>query len=358
MSKTPIAIYRLPLLFIGLLTMAIGVLAGLMRIGWVIPLISENFPVLHGPFMICGFLGTVIGLERAVASEHRWSYLVPILTATAMLAIFAVLPLSVAKWMFFIAAAILSVHYLFVLKRFPSLHLGVMSAGAFLWMIGNLFWLLNFAYGNVVLWWSGFLVMTIAGERLELSRILQISRESKFWFVLIQIVFTLGILMATFEFFIGARIAALAMLLMAVWLMRFDLAFKSVKQKDLTRFIALALIAGFVWLGIGGIIGMFYGNATSGPLYDSFLHAVFLGFVFSMIFGHAPIIFPAILNVQMNYTSRFYIHLALLHLSLILRVAGDLGGWLEGRQWGAMLNGIAIAIFILNTVTSIRKKPA
>jgi hypothetical protein len=90
-------------------------------------------------------------------------------------------------------------------------------------------------------------------------------------------------------------------------------------------------------------------------LYDALLHAVFVGFVMSMIFGHAPIIFPAILGVPINFQPAFYIQLALLHLSLALRIVSDLAGWSAGRQWGGLLNEVAILLFLAMTVISVRK---
>lgn len=41
-----------------------------------------------------------------------------------------------------------------------------------------------------------------------------------------------------------------------------------------------------------------------------------------MVFGHAAIIFPAVLKVKIPYHPAFYVPLALLHASLALRVAG------------------------------------
>jgi hypothetical protein len=78
------------------------------------------------------------------------------------------------------------------------------------------------------------------------------------------------------------------------------------------------------------------------------LHAIFLGLVFSMIFGHGPIIFPAVLGVRVAYRPAFYAHLVLLHASLLLRVAGDLGPWQVARAWGGLLNGVAIVTFLAN----------
>jgi hypothetical protein len=84
------------------------------------------------------------------------------------------------------------------------------------------------------------------------------------------------------------------------------------------------------------------------------LHAIFVGFVLSMIFGHAPIVFPAVLWVPLAYHRTFYVPLVLLHLSLLLRVGSDLTGWWAGRQWGGLLNAVAILLFLVNTARTIR----
>jgi hypothetical protein len=44
----------------------------------------------------------------------------------------------------------------------------------------------------------------------------------------------------------------------------------------------------------------------------------------------------------------------LLHLSLILRVAGDLIPWYEARLWGGMLNVLVLLFFLANTALAVR----
>jgi hypothetical protein len=85
------------------------------------------------------------------------------------------------------------------------------------------------------------------------------------------------------------------------------------------------------------------------------LHAVFVGFVISMIFGHAPIIFPAILGVPINFQPAFYVHLVLLHVSLALRVFADYANLHSLRMWGGLLNEVAILLFIGMTAYSVRQ---
>ncbi|MEO8257665.1 MAG: hypothetical protein ABI868_10010 [Acidobacteriota bacterium] len=72
---------RVPLLVVGLLSMACGMWLGLVRLGWNLPLPWQDQLIAHGPLIVCGFLGTLISLERAVGLGSRWGYAAPILVA-------------------------------------------------------------------------------------------------------------------------------------------------------------------------------------------------------------------------------------------------------------------------------------
>src|ERR1041385_1710602 len=85
-------ILRFVLIVSALFALLAAMWAGLIRIGWVLPPLDLNLPMLHGPLMINGFLGLVVGLERAVALsspgvQHRtsWPYLSPICVSVGTL---------------------------------------------------------------------------------------------------------------------------------------------------------------------------------------------------------------------------------------------------------------------------------
>lgn len=82
-----------------------------------------------------------------------------------------------------------------------------------------------------------------------------------------------------------------------------------------------------------------------------------MGFVFSMVFAHAPIIWPSVLGGEIRFSPRFYGHLVLLHLSLLVRVAADLAAWEPGRRWAVLVNTAAVLLFLLNTVRTARSGP-
>ena len=60
----------------GALAMAVGLWTGLVRLGVALP--GAGLSELHGALMICGFLGTVISLERAVALAHIPAKWIPV----------------------------------------------------------------------------------------------------------------------------------------------------------------------------------------------------------------------------------------------------------------------------------------
>ena len=66
---------------------------------------------------------------------------------------------------------------------------------ALLWLVGNTCWLVGWPVPQVVPWWSGFLVLTIAGERLELSRLLRLSVLHHVLFLLAVSVLLAGLLL-------------------------------------------------------------------------------------------------------------------------------------------------------------------
>lgn len=331
-----------------------AVWGGLLKLGWALPAIVPPAIPGHGPLMISGFLGTVIGIERAVALGRRWTYIGPVLTGIGGLSLIlggeGLLPVALMT----LGSLCLVVVFGFLLKAETTLHTAVMSAAAVIWFTGNTLWLLGASLPSFLPFWLGFLILTIAGERLELSRLLFLSGTVRALFLATAALFTLGLMIAAGGLIdLGWQVMGAGMLAMAAWLLKFDIARRTVKMEGLTRFIALCLLSGYAWLGYAGLLSLIYGFEPGG-MYDVILHSVFLGFVFAMIFGHAPVIFPAVLGVQMEFSKRFYIHLSLLHLSLLIRVAGGLMEYAPLRQWGGMLNGITLLLFIANTVLAVR----
>jgi len=341
----------IPFIALAILALLFALWAGLIRMGWALP----TFPTLsvaHGPLMVSGFLGVLIPLERAVAIRQKWMFAVP---AAAGLGWISLLFAPFIGGLLMTLASLGTLMILGVMvRREPHPHTITMFVGALAWVAGNFLWMLGFPIFQIVYLWIAFLVLTIGGERLELSRVLRPAPGQLCIFGVIAAALSVGAILSVFHLNWGARLSGLSLLALSFWFLKNDLAMRTIHHSNpLTRYIAFCLFAGFLWLGVGGMLLLYFGGLYAGPYYDAALHAVFVGFVISMIFGHAPIIFPAILGVPITYHPAFYVQLILLHLSLLIRLLGDLTNQLDIRRWGGFLNEIAILLFLAMTIYSI-----
>ena len=344
----------LPFIALSIFALLLGLWAGLLRLSWTLP-VFPRLALAHGPLMVAGFLGVLIPLERAVAIRQKWMFVVPILAGLGWISLF---------FSSFLGGVLITLSslgtlaiLLVMVRREPRIHTISMAFGVLAWVIGNFLWLSGLPIFQVVYWWMAFLVLTIGGERLELSRVLRPRPAQIRIFSLIVVVLLAGVILSVFNLDWGARLSGFGLLCLSLWFIKNDLARRNLRHANpLTRYIAICLFSGFLWLGVGGLLHLIFGATYAGPFYDAELHTIFVGFVISMIFGHAPIIFPAILGVPIIFYAAFYIHLSLLHFSLLLRVTGDLTLQGEMRQWGGLLNEVAILIFLGLTVYSILGK--
>ncbi len=342
-----------PIMAIGMLVLIFGIWAGLLRLSWALPIVQPALPAAHGALMVSGFLGTFISLERAFALRYRWCYAAPLLTGIGALGV--IFGSGIGPVLMTLGSLGLVMMFVVILRFQLTLPASLMGLGALSLFVGNGVWLASMGMKDAVPWWAGFLVLTIAGERLELAQLLHISKPKIAAFLVAIFLFILGIFLTLVDYGSGMRAAGAGMLALAVWLLRYDVAKSTVKGAGLTRFTGICLVSSYFWLGVGGVVWLVYGGATGGPYYDAMLHAIFLGFVFSMIFGHAPLIFPVLFGLKMPFSRAFYIHFAFLHASLAMRVAGGMAGLFPLMRLGGLLNAVALTLFLANTMRSIWK---
>lgn len=347
---------RLLLVLPAVAALVCGVLSGLARLGLPMPDTITRLIGVHGALMVGGFFGTVIALERAVALGNRWPYVAPLLSGIAAVAMIAGAPTLWAAWLLCFAALIMSAACASVWLRQPVAHHAVLTIAALLWLAGNLVWAIDGRVTLAVPLWAAYLLLTIAGERLELSRFMPTPPIARVAFAIIVIALTTGALGTVVFEDAGLRLFAAALLALAIWLLRFDIARHTITVGGLTRYMAACLLSGYVWLGIAAIFGMTGAFLTGATLRDAALHALLLGFVLSMVFGHAPIILPAVTTLQVQWHKGFYLPLALLHLSLAVRVVAGLTEWFVVRQYAAIANAVALTLFMLLVVASLRRR--
>jgi len=243
--------------------------------------------------------------------------------------------------------------YGLILGRHFSLHTAVMALGSLSWLYGNLLWILDFPTEKLLIPWMIFACLTIAGERLELSRLKNLTVWSRVSIIFIAIIILTANAVILANSFIGITVLSIGLLLLTIWLLSNDIAFNTVRRKGLPRFTAFCLIAGYFWLAVAGGIGLL--DALPGVHFakDAFIHSFFLGFVFMMIMGHAPIIFSAVVGLSIQFKRSFYLHFLLLNFSLSLRILGDLAHWSIGVRWGGLLNAASIILFLTSTGSAV-----
>lgn len=333
---------RLLLLLPGLAALAGGLAGGLVRIGWPWLLPVPAAVAWHGPLMLSGLFVVVIGLERAVAVGHRWAFAAPLAAGAGTGLLLAGLPVAGFAG-YALGSAVLLLATLAAARRQPEAFLGVLVLGAAAGLLGNVQLALGAPVPQALLPLLGFLVLTVAGERLELSRYVPRPRVAAPLFVLVLALLLAALVLPPPW---GARLFGAGLLALAGWLLAWDLARRSVRQPGLTRFVAVALLAGYGQLLVAGALLLGFGLRPGHASHDAALHALGLGFVFSMVLGHAPLIAPALLRIRPVFSPLLYAPLALLHASLLLRDAALLLGAADWRRAAGLGSALALAGFL------------
>ncbi len=117
-----------------------GIWAGLLRIGWAWPSWSAALAAAHGPLMVSAFLGTVIGLERAIALNRRAAYLAPLLTGLGGLVLLLGLSWTWGGRLLLLGSVGLVVLFAVIVRRHAAVYTVTMAAGAVAWLVGNGLW--------------------------------------------------------------------------------------------------------------------------------------------------------------------------------------------------------------------------
>jgi hypothetical protein len=343
-NKTPTYILVGLLIFAaaGLLT---GLYSGLVRLGLLTSTELSISPMAHGPLMINGFLGTLIGLERAAALEKKWAYGAPVFMAASTVLMLGGLSIP-GNWALIIGSVGLTfvMGYLYYLQ--PKIYHLIMALGAVSLLVGNILFTVGYPIHQLVAWWAAFPMLTIFGERLELNRIMRPPKRAQYIFTGLILGWIMALVITYLDRTIGWSLASLLLIGIAGWLIQYDVARKTIKSVEWTKYSAICLLTGYGWLILAGLFGLWYGFPTAGPIYDGLLHMLFVGFVFSMIFAHASVIIPSLSGKLVSWHPYFYFPLMLLHVFLTVRIIGDMMLVPAIRIVGSYGNVAAIILFL------------
>ena len=321
------------------------------------PVMSTRLSEWHGPLMVLGFVGTVICLERAVALGHRLAYLVPAVSGLGVIVLLAPLPFDSARAglaLLTLAQLGLLTIYVPLWRRSHDDAVVIQGAGAFC-AAGAAALLTTGAHvSQIVGWLACYMILTICGERLELSR-LTMARNRALSALCLAVVAAL--LVSVVSPAIGWRVLGVVLIGLAVWLCRHDVARGGLRRGGQAAYIGTLLMIGYLWLATAGIVCTIQRPPTSRNGYDAVVHSLFLGFTMGMILGHAPIILPAVLQVRLEWTTWFWLPAFLLEASLLVRIGiGDGLDRSAAVQAGGTVNVLSLLTLVAVIATHIQPR--
>ena len=348
----PVVWHRFVFLAFAGVSVLTGLTAALALLGYLVGPRAATLGADHGPLMIFGFVGGAIGLERTVAVRTRWTWAGPVCSALGVVTLLAGLPVAVPALLFTGIFLLLGLVYATVHRRQATAAVIAQAAGVIGAVSATLLW--GFGDGGFAAAMPPavvFVVATIIGERLELARIpVTAGNPEPLITGLVLALAAAGILFVAAPE-VGHPLMGLLLVAVAVVTARVDVARRLLRAPGLPRFSAVCMLAGYLWLGLAGLLWVAFPRATTGFLYDAAVHAVFLGFVISMIFAHAPIILTAVIRRPLPYHPVMYVPVALLHGGLALRLLGDAREAVPLWQAGGVINVLAVLTFLLTGVT-------
>ncbi|MFC4871448.1 hypothetical protein [Negadavirga shengliensis] len=341
-------VYIFPLMVMALIT---GISGGWIRLGFMgMPL--PGTAGSHGLLMVGGFLGTLISLERSMVMKNKVWLTVPLMSGVSV-------PFVIGGWstvgisMVLLASmGLVAIMYFQTLRhQLPQDY--VMALGAVTWMLGNFTYMYTGFMAMATGWWMAFLLFTILGERLELSKFLptpQWAKKTLFWLIGF---FFMGLLIPFHGW--GSSILGTTLILMALWLLHYDMARIASRKADQFKYIGVGLRTGYIWLALNGAVLVLMEHHAF--YYDLYLHTFFLGFVFSMIWAHAPVILPMVLHLKLTpYHPILWLGWLVFQLSLAGRVVSSFMEEYAYRQLFGVINGWSIlGMFALMAIVSFIK---
>lgn len=342
--------WRIPFIFLAIVNLVAGLWSGLIRIGWMLPL--SEVGAHHGAIMVGGFLTSLIALEKAIPLRRKLAFAVPVISALSLMMI---VPGLYRLGIFFLMTGSIGFFLMlsFYLHLYPKdISIRLMLVGAACLIIGNAMLFHYKLFPAAFPWWSGFLLFTITAERLELSKFLPVSKGNKKLLYIGLSIFLAGILIPFHGW--GRYFSGLAIIAIAVWMLRFDMIRIGLKKSELTRYSSIALLIANSWLIIHAFILML--SADLPYLYDMTVHTFFIGYVFAMIFAHGPIILPGVLGFTAKpYHSILYLWLGIVQGSLAIRVLSDTLLLHDIRRWSGLFTGIGIVLYFITLVIMVRR---
>lgn len=359
MQATPIR-FVFPFLISGLI---LGIAGGWVRLGfldWYVPGTASE----HGLLLVGGFMGTLICVEVVSARTHESWLVVPFLSGCSIPVLLVPGWSNFGHYMLLLASVgLVALHYQQTVRNpVASRVMGLVGSAS--WLLGNFMVVSTGFVAAAVPWWMAFLLFAILAQLLNAASAKPRTGPTVTMAYLFSAAFIAGVWLpfhGAGAWLMGLSVSGIACSLL--WLQR---RHAGDRFRDLCGYSHISLVTGFLWLFTNGLVLCFAGQHPW--YYDLYIHSFFLGFVFSVVWAHAPIVLPKVLGLHgVPYHWSIWIVWVLFQGSLSGRVLSSLLGNSEWRTCYGVLNGWTIlamfawlaSLMVLRTTKSgVAVKPA
>ena len=335
---------RLPFFAIAVMGLLSGIWAGWIRVGFDLP--GPGLATLHGPLMVGGFVGTLIGIERSFLSGNGKWWIIPALSGAAVAAWLLGFTRE-APFLLTAASGLLAIMQAIHLWRSTDRLAGIVQLlGALCFLAGTLRLLLDPFMPAIVPFWMGFVLCFILATRLSVVTLKNTLTRLAVRGGLLMYLASLAI---PFHFQ-GNTFSGAGLMLIAFGMMITEIEHEPASRTAFDTYCLSGILTAWFWLLFAGIGLIFWKEHLYG--YDATVHAFFAGFLFSMVFVHALGKAAVLAGLaQPPFHPFLFTWMLLLSLSLLLRIfCGDLLAMDLIKKWSGLLNGLAILGFLISLV--------
>lgn len=353
-------------MLIGLASFVFAVVLGVWRIaltrGFVLPSIPEILPP-HGNVMVGAFLGTLIIFERMFALPVKWLIWVPY--AWGLSALTMHLHFVGFKLINIIALLGWGVHRFIAYKTFKNFFNPLVEFISYVVLSTALFHENGLA-GSVESALSGlsFGIAVIGVERVELTLGFQ-RKSAKLVYASLIVYLLLSILNSLF-YIIPIQAIGIILLFVGIGLIYNDsviiITFKGAKfgvtKTALHKFSKQTLIVAYIWLLFAGISITLW-DLIQSVAKDIVFHSIGLGFIFTMILSHAPVVLGSTL-AKMPKRAPSKVLFYLFQAMTVVRIVADLlvSNFIEFWVWSGWITGtlhfVIFVFYMLSVILSFK----
>lgn len=360
---------RIALLVGAGLAALLGLVAALIRADLIHP--SGRVPLadLHGGLMVYGFLGSAIGLERAVAfrsggpGKPRWGFLAPamgllgsllgimVLVASALGAQSGVLRIELLAgipWTLSMLA--LTAVYAAIWRRQASAEVLIQTLASLLGLVGAAGWVAGLDSAVLSPSWLLFLVLTIVGERVELARAAFSSVRLESGILGLSLLLVLMLPAQCMAPQVGYPLLGLSLALLLLVMAGHDVAKTTFRHGGLPGFMGTCMMSAYGWGLLAALIWMVAPLDSQTYWGDMALHALAIGFILTMVIAHVCMIVPSVIRRPLPFHPLLWVAWGFMQAGLLIRLLGTIRLFTPMWKVGNALNVVGMLAMMMTVV--------